>query len=358
MKLRLICKTCLCVFFAILLLAACGRQQTISESEISANEVEPVYAEDSLPQSNNTNSNNIDSSNIDGTDLSHEYCTHGFTFTYNGQPIYMGMPREELENEDNADFLIDTDNKEEGYIGELVFVGFNTLLFDDPQSGKEVIGDLIFTSENVFTDEGLHIGSTLEEVNKKYFDPVIIQYVGDVFSYNYYNENSHLSLKIEDGNVTEIHYSYTIPFSNTQLDNDFGSITFDGKKIFLGMQVEALERISGYNGFESGSIIPEYHLLRYKYDKFDVVVSYGDENHAGLPGIVYELMIQNDKITTDEGLRIGDTYQTMEKIYGKPKIIEDRYVYENNNCQLSVTISENEVSSIILRYLDPSYQLR
>ena len=63
---------------------------------------------------------------------------------------------------------------------------------------------------------------------------------------------------------------------------------------------------------------------------------------------VYSLWFADDSVQTEEGLRIGDTQETVERIYGAEGFNgSNAYVLEAGNTRLSIILTEGSVSSIL-----------
>lgn len=73
-----------------------------------------------------------------------------------------------------------------------------------PVEGVDYISDIYFLDESVSTAEGLHIGSTLEEVEAAYGTDHTADDFG--FYYTYTDGDTQLKFGVEDGVVTEIEY--------------------------------------------------------------------------------------------------------------------------------------------------------
>lgn len=82
------------------------------------------------------------------------------------------------------------------------YPGFELVTY--PNGDKDFISDIYFTDGTVSTPEGIHIGSTLEEVKTAYGEG----YTADDFGiyYTYTDGDTQLKFGTEDGVVTEIEY--------------------------------------------------------------------------------------------------------------------------------------------------------
>lgn len=82
------------------------------------------------------------------------------------------------------------------------YPGFELVTY--PNGDKDYISDIYFTDGTVATPEGIHIGSTLEEVKAAYGEG----YTADDFGiyYTYTDGGTQLKFGTEDGVVTEIEY--------------------------------------------------------------------------------------------------------------------------------------------------------
>lgn len=80
----------------------------------------------------------------------------------------------------------------------------------------------------------------------------------------------------------------------------------------------------------------------YSYDDFEIETFL--ENNAEK---IKSFWFTSENITTNEGIKIGDSVEKLKEIYGKPtKSIDDVYVYNLNNTSLSFIAEDNKIINI------------
>ena len=93
-------------------------------------------------------------------------------------------------------------------------------------------------------------------------------------------------------------------------------------------------------------IYNSYHyeddIVVFEYDSFEIGTYF--ENNVEK---IFFVRITNEDITTDEGIKIGDTKEKMIKVYGKEYTEElNKYIYKLNNTSLSFIIDNDIIIEI------------
>ena len=93
-------------------------------------------------------------------------------------------------------------------------------------------------------------------------------------------------------------------------------------------------------------IYNNYHyeddIVVFEYDGFEIGTYFDQEVEK-----IFFIRITNNEITTDEGVKLGDSKEQMIKVYGKDyKTENNKYIYKIDNTSLSFTIDNDIIIEI------------
>ena len=123
--------------------------------------------------------------------------------------------------------------------------------------------------------------------------------------------------------------------------------TYKGVQIYAGEDASVIDQLGEYKDYsESASCAFEGMDKQYFYGSFYVTTGTLKDQE-----FIANYWFVDDTVETDEGLCIGDSQDKVEEIYGADGYNgTNAYIYDKDNCELTIIIEDGMVSSIQYAY--------
>ena len=123
--------------------------------------------------------------------------------------------------------------------------------------------------------------------------------------------------------------------------------TYKGNDIYAGEDASIIDSLGEYKDYsESASCAFEGKDKQYFYGSFYVTTGTLDGKE-----FIANYWFVDDTVETNEGLCIGDSKDKVEELYGADGFNgTNAYIYTKDNCELTIILDGDEVSSIQYAY--------
>ena len=160
------------------------------------------------------------------------------------------------------------------------------------------------------------------------------------------NKNSTQTESTASGDVNSSSSQATQESQTSENTEDVFTFEDNGKKIPLGADYDSLDLGEAKDYYEVQSCAFDGMDKIYTFDNYEVH-TYPD---AGTDKVL-SIYFLNDQVSTTEGVKIGDSLDTMLEVYGSDyEQLDTQYTYTKGLTQLKFIVENDAISSIEYNY--------